>query len=291
MNIFLSTKNIQVIEVKDELFEQKGIKLFVKRDDLIHPFISGNKWRKLRYNIEKMMHLKKKIMLTFGGAFSNHILATAATGKEFGFDTIGIIRGEELEEKNNILKQTTALGMKLYFISRAEYRMKHTESFLFNLKERFVDFYLVPEGGANEAGVSGCTEILQEIKMEYSHILCCCGTGTTIAGITRSLPAGKKAIGICVHKGGEEVCENILQWTSFKKNFVVINDYHFGGYAKINNELKLFSEKFSAEKGIPVEPVYTAKMFYGIYDLAKKDYFDRGSVLIALHTGGIYNQL
>ncbi|MBK5283900.1 MAG: 1-aminocyclopropane-1-carboxylate deaminase/D-cysteine desulfhydrase [Bacteroidia bacterium] len=291
MNIFLSTQNIPVVEVRDELFEQKGIKLFVKRDDLIHPFLSGNKWRKLRYNIEEMMRQKKNVILTFGGAYSNHILATAAAGKEFGFSTIGIIRGEEPEEKNHVLRQAIALGMKLHFISRAQYRMKHTEAFLINLKEGFEDFYLVPEGGANESGVRGCAEIISELKMDYTHICCCCGTGTTLAGIARSMPSGKKAIGICVHKGGASVLENLIQWTSGNDNFEVINDYHFGGYAKSNDELKRYSERFSAETGIPVEPVYTAKMFYGIYDLAKRNYFGRGSVLIALHTGGIHNQL
>src|SRR5260221_7676469 len=166
----ISSENIPVVEVNDVLFAQNGIKLFVKRDDLIHPFISGNKWRKLRYNIDEMNRQKKNVMLTFGGAYSNHILATAAAGKEFGFRTIGIIRGEEPQEKNSVMKKTEVLGMELHFISREQYKMKNTEEFSINLKKKIGNYYLVPEGGANEFGVRGCMEIIPEIKIDYTHI-------------------------------------------------------------------------------------------------------------------------
>ena len=153
---FLSTENIPVTELQDAIFAEKEVKLFVKRDDLIHPYISGNKWRKLRYNIEEMKRKDKNLLLTFGGAYSNHILATAAAGKEFGFHTIGIIRGEELQGINPVLKKVREAGMKLHFISREQYKLKNTMDFLNDLKKKFGNFYLVPEGGANEFGVKGC---------------------------------------------------------------------------------------------------------------------------------------
>jgi 1-aminocyclopropane-1-carboxylate deaminase len=278
--LFLSTENIPLAEVSNALITEKRIKLFIKRDDLIHQYISGNKWRKLKYNVEEMKRQDKSIVLTFGGA-----------GEKFGFDTIGIIRGDNLPERNPVLKKAEALGMKLYFVSREKYRQKHTEEFISELQKQFGDFYLVPEGGANEFGVRGCEEIAPEIHINYTHICCCCGTGTTLAGISRALPADKKIIGFCVHSGVESVEESINAWTSNAKNYVLNNDYHFGGYAKTCNELKLFAKKFSYETGTPVEQVYTAKMFYGIFDLAEKNYFPEGSIIVALHSGGIHNQL
>ncbi|HLG35470.1 MAG TPA: pyridoxal-phosphate dependent enzyme, partial [Bacteroidia bacterium] len=238
-----------------------------------------------------MKRLQKSTILTFGGAYSNHILATAAAGEKFGFRTIGIIRGEEPEEKNSVLKKTEQLGMQLRFISREEYRRKNTEEFLAKLKSDFGDFYLVPEGGANELGVRGCREIIPEIKMDYTHLCCCCGTGATLAGISLSQNPDKKLIGFCVHKGGEPVEKNIRQWTAGANNFTLNNEYHFGGFAKSNDELRKFVQRFSAETEIPVEPVYTAKMFFGIFELAKKNYFPEGSIIVALHSGGIHHQL
>lgn len=288
---FLSTENIPLSEIHHPLLSEHGVKLFVKRDDLIHPFISGNKWRKLKYNIEEMRGQKKDMLLTFGGAYSNHILATAAAGSKLGFKTIGIIRGEEPSQKSSVLKKVEALGMRVHFISREEYRKKETREFIEKLKQLFGDFYLVPEGGGNELGVKGCKEITGEIKIDYTHICCCSGTGATLAGIALSLPRGREAIGFCVHKGSEAVEESIKKWTSAADNFAIINDYHFGGFAKSTPELREFARKFSMETTIPVEPVYTAKMFFGIFDLVRKDFFKPGNMLIALHTGGIHNQL
>src|SRR5258705_4845487 len=288
---FLSTENIPLSEVQHPLLKQHQIKLFVKRDDLIHPFISGNKWRKLKYNIEEMKRQEKTGMLTFGGAYSNHILAVAAAGNKSGFKTAGIIRGEEARENNPLLKKVKALGMQLQFISREEYRKKAAREFLAALQKDFPGFYIVPEGGANKLGVQGCKEIVGEITMDYTHVCCCCGTGTTLAGIAMSLSPGEKAIGFCVHKGGKTVEQNVLRWTSGATNFSVINDYHFGGFAKSTPELNAFAKEFSAATKIPVEPVYTAKMFYGIFDLVCKGFFKPGSVLVAIHTGGIHNYL
>jgi 1-aminocyclopropane-1-carboxylate deaminase len=286
--VFLSTENIPVAELKNLLFTKKGIRLFVKRDDLIHPQISGNKWRKLKYNIEEMRRQNKNVMLTFGGAYSNHILATAAVGKEIGFKTIGIIRGEEAKEKSTVLRFAEQAGMHLHFISRADYKKKTTTEVFYELKKSFGEFYLVPEGGGNELGVMGCGEIVQEISFGFTHICCATGTGATLAGIALSLTSGKTAIGFCVHKGNESVEANIKRWTLSAANFHLLNDYHCGGFAKSNEELESFVREFSEEVQIPVEPVYTGKMFYGIFDLLKKDFFPKGSVIVALHTGGVF---
>ena len=288
---FLSTENIPLSEVQHPLLKQQDVRLFVKRDDLIHLFISGNKWRKLKYNIAEMKRLQKAGMLTFGGAYSNHLLAVAAAGNTLGFSTVGIIRGEESLRKNPVLKKMEALGMQLQFISRKEYQQKTAKEFLTGLQKNFPDFYIVPEGGANKLGVQGCKEIVSEITIDYTHVCCCCGTGTTLAGISISLSPEKKAIGFCVHKGGETLEQNILKWTLGATNFSMINDYHFGGFAKNTEELILFAQDFSVATKIPVEPVYTAKMFYGIFDLVKKGFFKPGSVLVAIHTGGIHNYL
>lgn len=288
---FLSTENIPLSDINHPLLKEHNVKLFVKRDDLIHPFISGNKWRKLKYNIEEMKRQKKDLLLTFGGAYSNHILAVAAAGNKFVFKTIGIIRGEKPAEMNPVLKKAEDLGMKLHYISREEYRRKETKELLKSLENTFGDFYLVPEGGANELGVKGCAEIIREIKINYTYICCCCGTGTTLAGIAQSLAKDKKAIGFCVHKGGEGVEENTGKWTGNSNNYTLVNNYHFGGFAKSTNELKQFTDEFSMQTSIPVEPVYTAKMFFGIFDLVEKGFFKSGSVLVAIHTGGIHNYL
>ena len=288
---FLSTENIPLEEVEHIVLKKHGVQLYVKRDDLIHPFISGNKWRKLKYNIDEMKRQGKSTLLTFGGAYSNHLLATAAAGQKLGFRTIGIIRGEEPRERNPVLKKAEESGMQTYFISREEYRQKDTLEMYDRLKSTHGDFYLVPEGGANPLGVEGCREITKEIQAQYSHICCCIGTGTTLAGIALSLQPGIKAIGFCVHKGGGSVSENVNRWTSGAGNYTIINDYHFGGFAKSTDELKAFIHEFFMETRIPSEPVYTGKMFFGIFDMVKKKFFRPGSVLVALHTGGIHDYL
>lgn len=288
---FLSTENIPVSEVQHPFLKAHAVKLFVKRDDLIHPYISGNKWRKLKYNISEMQRQNKSMLLTFGGAYSNHILATAAAGNALGFKTIGVIRGEEPQEKNPVLLKVQELRMQLYYVLREDYRKKETKEFLAQMQDIFGDFYLVPEGGANEHGVKGCKEIVGEIKIDFTHICCGSGTGTTLAGIALSLPNEEKAIGFSVHKGGTAIAEKIKVWTGSKNNYVLNNDYHFGGFAKTTPVLTKFVNDFSAETNIPVEPVYTGKMFFGIFDLIGKGFFKPSSVIVAIHTGGIHEQL
>lgn len=266
-----------------------GVELYIKREDLLHPLISGNKFRKLKYNIEKAKENKKELLLTFGGAFSNHILATAAAGKENGIDTIGVIRGEELRNNyqgNQTLTRAEGLGMKFHFVDRELYRNKEDESFLRDLKAKFGDFYLVPEGGTNELAIKGCEEILTNSdKNDFAYICCAVGTGGTISGIINSSEENQQIIGFPALKGdflSNDICKFVA-----KKNWKIFSDYHFGGYGKVKPELISFLNEFYKETKIPLDPIYTGKMMFGIIDLIKKGYFPKNSKILAIHTGGL----
>ena len=191
------------------LFTEKQINVYVKRDDLIHAEISGNKWRKLKYNLIAAKAQNKNTILTFGGAYSNHISATAAVGKKFDFKTIGVIRGEETLPLNPTLLQAEKDGMRFLYVSRTDYRKKHTPEFIDKLKEELGDFYIIPEGGGNKLGVKGCNDIVNEIDIDFNYILTDCGTGATLAGICDVLKVNQKAIGIPVLKGGEFIKDEV----------------------------------------------------------------------------------
>jgi 1-aminocyclopropane-1-carboxylate deaminase len=265
-----------------------GIELFIKREDQLHPIISGNKFRKLKYNLAEAKRLGYKKLLTFGGAFSNHIVAVAGAGKEFGFETIGIIRGEELQEKieeNPSLSVAQQFGMKLVFVSRDAYRLKETPEFIKEMKSQFGDFYLLPEGGTNELAIKGCEEILSEDDIEFSHICSSIGTGGTISGIINSAASHQNIIGFSSLKG--DFLQNDIAKFANQKNWSVNCEYHFGGYGKITNELIEFINSFYLEHAIPLDPIYTGKMMFGIFDLIQKDFFPPNSKILAIHTGGL----
>ena len=286
--LFLDGKKVEIEEIEMDLFTVSTISLFIKREDLLHPFVSGNKFRKLKYTILEAKNLKKNTLLTFGGAYSNHIAATAAAGKELGIKTIGVIRGEELASvkiKNPTIKFAEECGMKLHYISRASYRDKENTGFLESLKHQFGDFYLVPEGGTNEFAVKGCEEILSENDKEFDYVCTAVGTGGTIAGILKSSKATQQVLGFSALKGAFQNQE-VEKYTS-KMNYKITDDYCFGGYAKIDTELICFINEFKEKTGIPLDPVYTGKMFYGIFDLIKKGYFKKNSNILAIHTGGL----
>lgn len=264
------------------------IKLVIKREDLIHPFISGNKYRKLKYNILKAKELKKATLLTFGGAYSNHIAATAYAGKSNGFKTIAVIRGDELNSKiesNPTLKFAKTCGMEFKFISREEYRLKSKNNFIKNLKIEFGDFYLVPEGGTNDLAVKGCEEILNDEDSDFDFICCCVGTGGTISGLINASKPHQKILGFPALKG-DFIREDIRKFAR-KNNWDVITDYHFGGYGKIKPELITFINDFKKKYHIPLDPIYTGKMMYGIFDLIEKQFFTNDSKILAIHTGGL----
>lgn len=264
------------------------VKLYLKREDNIHPFISGNKYRKLKYNIEAAKNLAVSTLLTFGGAYSNHIAAVAFAGKTFNFKTIGVIRGEELETKidnNPTLTFAKQCGMQFKFITRELYRQKNTNHFIEILKKEFNDFYLIPEGGTNTNAVKGCEEILTHADSCFNFICAPVGTGGTISGLINSLQPNQQVLGFPALKGSF-LQEDISKFVSNKKWSLNL-EYHFGGYAKVNKELIHFINRFKKEQNIQLDPVYTGKMMFGIFNLIEKGYFPKGSKILAIHTGGL----
>jgi 1-aminocyclopropane-1-carboxylate deaminase len=266
-----------------------NIELFIKREDKLHPIISGNKFRKLKYNLAEAKKQNHTTLVTFGGAFSNHILAVAGAGFEFGFKTIGVIRGEELENKineNPTLQKAKQLGMQFYFVSRTAYREKETIFFCTHLEEKFGRFFLIPEGGTNQLAIKGCEEILTNFdKTYFTHITCAIGTGGTISGLINSSNKNQQVIGFSSLKGSflSEVIRNFAS----KTNWNSIEEYHFGGYGKVTNELIQFLNSFFLQTKIPLDPIYTGKMVFGVLDLINKDYFPENSKILLIHTGGL----
>ena len=266
----------------------KNIKLTVKREDLLHPHISGNKFRKLKYNVLQARQEGADCLLTFGGAFSNHIAATAAAGKEYGFKTIGIIRGDELVNKigdNPTLAFAAQCGMMLKFVTRADYRLKAEPEFIAGLRNEFGNFYLVPEGGTNRLAVKGCEEILTDDDSAFTHIACAVGTGGTISGLINSAAGHQEVLGFPALKG-EGLADDIAGFTE-KDNWKLVTDYHFGGYGKVNAELVQFINDFFDKTAIPLDPVYTGKLFFGVIDLIYNGYFPENSDILLIHTGGL----
>ena len=277
-------------EIKHGL-NSDSVRLFVKREDLIHPIISGNKWRKLKYNLAQAKKEEHDLILTFGGAYSNHIHATAGAARQFGFRSIGIIRGEEHLPLNPTLKQAVEMGMELYYMDRSTYRQKHTEQAINDLKDLFGKFYLVPEGGTNEFAIKGAAEVVRGLEADFDYVVAACGTGGTISGIISGLKDMAKAIGISVLKG-EFMSEEVRHWlvstnNAGLKNWTINDDYHFGGYAKYTDDLIEFINNFKNQNKVPLDPVYTGKMMYGVVDLIKNNFFPQGSRILAIHTGGL----
>ncbi len=268
--------------------ENSSVSLFIKREDLLHPIISGNKFRKIKYNLVQAKKENKETLLTFGGAFSNHILAVAAAGNEYGFKTIGIIRGEELKTKiadNPTLQKAQDLGMVFEFVTRAIYSDKNNPEFIKELRETYGDFYLLPEGGTNELAVKGCEEILTENDAIFDYICCAVGTGGTISGIINCSKNGQQVMGFPALKG-DFLAEDIRKFAT-KSNWELISDYHFGGYAKVTEELISFINDFYQKYKIPLDPIYTGKMVFGVLDLITKNYFPKNSKILIIHTGGL----
>jgi 1-aminocyclopropane-1-carboxylate deaminase len=270
------------------ILEGKNITLALKREDLLHPFISGNKYRKLKYNLKAAEEKGYSILLTFGGAFSNHIAAVAFASRERGIKSIGVIRGEELHDnwhQNPTLKQAYKNGMRFKFISRQSYKEKDRTEFIVQLKKEYGDFYLIPEGGTNPLAIKGCEEILLEQDAEFDVICTCVGTGGTVAGLINASHQHQEVLGFSALKG-DFLKETISQIT-IKHNWRLITEYHFGGYAKITSELVTFINDFKAKTGIPLDPIYTGKMLFGLFHMIKNDNFAKGTKILAVHTGGI----
>jgi 1-aminocyclopropane-1-carboxylate deaminase/D-cysteine desulfhydrase-like pyridoxal-dependent ACC family enzyme len=284
--------NHPLFELKDALFRYNDIKFFLKRDDKIHGLVSGNKFRKLKYNIIQAKHQHKSILLTFGGAFSNHIHAVAAAGKISNFKTIGLIRGEKNLSYNKTLSFAEEQGMQLEFINRTDYRNKMNPTFLKEIEEKYNYPYIIPEGGTNSLAIKGCSEVIDEIDIPFDYICTAVGTGGTVSGLIAGCDNKHQVLGFSALKGGDflnkDINELLLAYNGQSyDNWNIQTDYHFGGYAKIKPELIKFINDFKKEHDIQLEPIYTGKMMYGIYDLIQKGFFKPGSTIIALHTGGL----
>lgn len=285
--IDLSKAILQKIKFPEEI----SVNVFVKRLDLIHPFINGNKWFKLKHNLHFARENNFKTILTFGGAFSNHIYATASAGNIFGFETIGIIRGEEHVPLNPTLRFASSNGMKLIYISRSDYRKKHLPEFSEWIKKKFGDVYIIPEGGSNLLAIKGASEIPSLVELNFNYLVTACGTAGTVSGLICGANDSKQIVGISVLRGAHFLNLNADKFTyefSGKtfSNWIINHDYHFGGYAKINRELILFIKQIEELNEIVLDPIYTGKMLFAVYDLAKHNFFDPESNVICLHTGG-----
>jgi 1-aminocyclopropane-1-carboxylate deaminase len=265
-----------------------GITLEIKREDLLHPFISGNKFRKLKYNLVQAKAENSHNILTFGGAYSNHIAAVAYAGKEQGFKTIGVIRGDELGDKiadNPTLQFAQECGMQFEFVSREAYRLKTESEFILKLKNKFGSFYMVPEGGTNDYAVKGCQEILTDEDASFDFICCAVGTGGTISGIINSTLSHQKVLGFPALKG--DFLKDEIRKFATNERWELVNDYHFGGYGKVNEQLVQFINQFYQETQVPLDPIYTGKMVFGVMDLIQKNYFPENAKILLIHTGGL----
>jgi 1-aminocyclopropane-1-carboxylate deaminase len=273
-----------------DLFKEKQIELYIKREDLIHPFIAGNKWRKLNYILQDAIAKNKRHLVTFGGAFSNHLLAVACAGAKYHFTTTGLVRGEEVN--NHMLALSRWFGMHLIFVEREAYRDKVK---LF--EENFSDSneaYFIDEGGAGELGAKGCGEILKDIQNEYSHVFCSVGTGCTIEGLIAYANENKmptRIEGVVVLKGGDFLQKQLENKNFNQANWRLHQGFHEGGYAKTNPELLAFIQYFAAQTGILIDQVYEGKMMKAIFTLAKENYFKKGSKILAIHCGGTLGML
>lgn len=278
-----------MVELKSTFLSEKQVTIFVKREDLNHPTISGNKWWKLKYNIQEAIKGAHSTLLTFGGAYSNHIYATAAAANESELHSIGIIRGEEPQPLNPTLTFAKSKGMKLSFVSREDYRLKMKDGFIQSLKNEYGRFYLIPEGGTNHPAIKGCEEWAQQLKeqIEFDFLCLPVGTGGTISGMINVL-TDKNIVGFSSLKGGQFLNKDIKKWiTKEKGHWRIETAYHFGGYGKVNKQLIEFMSGFESQYNIPLDQVYTAKMMFGIFDLIEKNAFKAGSKILVLHTGGL----
>lgn len=288
--------NLSKLEkINSKFLESKKINLFIKRDDEIHPLISGNKYRKLIYAIKNLKEKNVKNLLTFGGAYSNHIHAFSYAAKINGFKSIGIIRGEELKNKplNETLSFAKDNGMELIFVSRKEYKERNNKDYIEKLMNKY-NCDVIPEGGTQYYSKFGLRDMVFEINNQiddYDYIVNAVGTGGTISGVVDSIPEKVTSLGVMVLKGIENDTINVINSFTKNKNYKLIDGYHFGGYAKYNSQLINFINKFKKDHNIQLEQVYTGKAMFCLYDLISKDYFKENSTIVFIHTGGLQGLL
>jgi 1-aminocyclopropane-1-carboxylate deaminase len=270
-------------------FNFKEHHISMLRLDVMHPIISGNKWYKLKYNIEEAIRLKAKGIISFGGAYSNHLIATAAAASANHLPSVGIVRGLEVQPLNFVLKQCQHYGMNLHFISKQSYAQKETEEFLTHWHALYPHHYFIPEGGANVAGRKGIDAIAAMIPSSFSHIILSVGSGTTLIGLRNNLDLKQQIIGFAPLKGGVYLEQELASFLLPEQNFNwCINDqFHFGGFGKITEELSLFMKEFKQEYDIELDRVYTAKMIWGLRQLLQENFFPKGASILCIHTGGL----
>lgn len=284
-------KNVLFQELNGRFLEEKGVQLIIKREDLFFPEIPGNKWRKLKYNLAFAQKNGFRQIVSFGGAFSNHLSALAKAGQIHSIKTTGIVRGEEPKTLNTTLLNAKANGMQLQFVDRAQYKKYTQEQDWGELQALYPEAYFIPEGGTNMLALKGCAEIISNEKNPFDYLSCPVGTGGTIGGILCALNGQKKVLAFPALKGDFirkdiDLLTNAYAQIVFD-NYIVMDSYHFGGYAKHKPELLAFISNFHKAHGIPLDPIYTGKMMYGLFDLIKKGYFPVGSKIMAIHTGGL----
>ena len=277
-------------QIFSELYLNNEIEVFIKRLDLIDPFISGNKLFKLKHNVDRALLEKKNMLITFGGAFSNHILATAAYTKKKNIDCLAIVRGEEYSELNPLLTLAKEYGMNFCFVSRKEYAKRNDNNYVSELIRKYKKAFIVPEGGNNKLGIFGAEEILETQDKSFDYIICPIGTGATLSGIVNSSKKTQKVIGINCINDTKVINKKISQKTN-KNNWEIINEFNFGGFAKFDNLLTEYLKKFKLNYKITLDLNYTTKMFFGFEKLIERRYFQRKSKVLLIHTGGIYGNL
>ena len=277
-------------QIFSERYLNNEIEVFIKRLDLIDPFISGNKLFKLKHNVDRALLEEKNMLITFGGAFSNHILATAAYAKKKNIDCLAIVRGEEYSELNPLLALAKEYGMNFCFVSRKEYAKRNDNNYISELIRKYKKAFIIPEGGNNKLGVLGAEEILETQDKSFDYIICPIGTGATLSGIVNSSNRSQKVIGINCINDTKDINKNISQKTN-KNNWEIINEFNFGGFAKFDNLLTEYLKKFKLNYKITLDLNYTTKMFFGFEKLIERRYFHRKSKVLLIHTGGTYGNL
>lgn len=277
-------------QILDQALSARRVELWIKRDDLLHPIISGNKWRKLKYNLNHALYNQADTLISMGGAYSNHLHALAFAGQQLGLKTVAFVRGERPTQLNPTLIDLQQWGMQLDFVSRSDYRQLRQYKNYHSLPDLVSGQYWLPEGGATDLALQGVAEIMSELKQQFDLLMVACGTGATLAGLITAAPVDMQILGVAALKGGDFLnadVKQLLPQAITQQNWQILLDYHFGGFAKYTPELKLFMHQFAAKHGVALDPIYTGKLLFAFYDLLNQGYFKPGQRILLLHTGGL----
>ena len=277
-------------QILDKALSDRRVELWIKRDDLLHPIVSGNKWRKLKYALNHALYNQADTLISMGGAYSNHLHALAFSGQQLGMKTVAFVRGERPAQLNPTLTDLQQWGMQLDFVSRSDYRQLRQYKNYDSLPNLASGQYWLPEGGATDLALQGVGEIMSELKQEFDVLMVACGTGATLAGLIAAAPVDMQILGVAALKGGDFLnadVKQLLPQTITQQNWQILLDYHFGGFAKYTSELKLFMREFAAKHDVALDPIYTGKLLFAFYDLLNQGYFKPGQRILILHTGGL----